>query len=888
MYRDDPFQGLPTRLDSFGRRVVDESKLTPSQWVQWKQAEAALLNQEKPLQPWRGIATETLPNDIKKQLKPHWQHWIVANPEFARYRGSDGDARIFVLDRKGARQVRNMSEVAIGQQYYVLRRRKPNKVNRGGCGSAGMADVPQDSIEQNFLQLRRSSSIRIENPKHRIRLQAGRPPLKCDVQYDDLYTLEVDGTYSYCEHITLRWKNLDTGTQGQSGVEAFANRVGEHWQGKIAGLQPGTIQITAINSKGDRDQVTIEIRPLCIAEILYRPGNRCFYLLTEEEYAAFKQKAEEFDTVIRQLAQAHQSRNQDQVDSAKATVDKKLKGLVDGKGGSSRLTEVVGFRGKKHCYVLGETLKKIDPDSTLKEEMADRSMFSPDGKFDFEKAKEKFQPKKPELKFDWEIIEPHAGSLNEWAEKFNTDAKAIILPDGDPKRHFDATMEAQMLRYAYGLSLEGNFEFSDNTFGIKLDGGADFAIAEGRISCKGYVPSAEGHHITFDYTVKDQTRSDFGQIKQFDLGYMRSKLEFSPYGFAGASCQASAGVFFEYVPGDKQTRGKVQLRGSTKDDQGFAGLGGEAFVGIKVGAEVLGSREWQNPENNNEWATLMTVGAEGEVAAGGAAEAKYDITYKNGKFRVEAKAALVWGYGGGGGFLFTVDGNSIVEFCTFVYHQLKNKDFNFVDLLDDEAFNYYSLLRLYVLLVGGPMGETYLMGIKAFERGVEAGRRFLIEMKNEVEDALAILENAKIHMEKAKALIDRILANPDLTLFLTPEGKGQLLRYLCYEENWGMYHNLQEQAITAILKTLQTRNEFKEVMEHLTSDGRRIKPKPISGDDDDTWELGTETLREFLHKVRELGRSYRRLRRFLDRFIHLPKLPRLHAAAIRDNGIADA
>jgi hypothetical protein len=28
-------------------------------------------DQEESVKPWRGIATETLPNDIKRQLKPH-------------------------------------------------------------------------------------------------------------------------------------------------------------------------------------------------------------------------------------------------------------------------------------------------------------------------------------------------------------------------------------------------------------------------------------------------------------------------------------------------------------------------------------------------------------------------------------------------------------------------------------------------------------------------------------------------------------------------------------------------------------------------------------------------------------------------------------------------
>jgi hypothetical protein len=826
--------------------------------------------------------------DLKNQLKPHWRDWVVVNPEYARYRESADDIRVFAMDSKGARLVQSLSAIGIAQQRYALRRQISPNTRGGGGGPPAAAVQPEaEPVEQEVPRLRRSS-VRIEKPINHSKFEAGKAPLRGDGPY----TLKVDGTYSNGDGLILHWENLDSGLTGQSGVKSYPNRVGEPWNTELVGLQPGSIRITIRNAQGDSHHIRIEVQAetISVAEILYRPGNKTFYLLSDEEYAVLQKEAEEYDAVLRQLEQAHQSQNQDQLDGAKAQLDKKLKGLVDGKGGSSLLTEVVGFRGKKHSYVLAKTLKEIEPKHTIQDDMANRSLCGSDGKLDFKKLKEKFKPKLPNLKYEWKIIEPVAGSFNEWAEKFNARPAKIFWPADDPKRLFDASGQAQLLRYAYGLSLKSNFAFSDKTFGIKLDGGADFAAAEGKISFNGYVPNAEGHHLAFDYTVQDKNRSDFGQVKQFDLGYMRSKFELSPYGFIGASCQASAGVYFEYKPGDKETRGKVQLRGSSEGDDGFAGIGGEAFAGIKGGAEVTGSREWQNPEKKKEWATLMTVGAEGEVAGGAAAEGGFKITYHKGKFRVHAKAALVWGFGGGGGFLFTVDVKSIVEFCTFIYHQLKNKDFDFVDLLDDDAFKFYDILRLYVLLVGNPLEEVYRMGIEAFMGSEEEGKKRLREMRYAIEDALKILATAKSHMEKAKALVDRILGNPDLVLFLTPEGKGRLLRNLCYEADWGEFHNLHAQAFSVFFKTLQTRNEGKEVLEHLTSDGRRIKPKPIGGGDDDTWELGTETLREFLQKVQELGKPYQILKRFLDRLDpldRLPKMPKLHAAAIRDNGIAN-
>jgi hypothetical protein len=878
MYQDDPLQGLPTRLDAFGRKVADESRMTIHQRIQWerikKDRHPSQMKgyQEEPIKPWRGISTETLPTDLKNQLKPHWRDWVVVNPEYARYRESADDIRVFVMESKGARRVQSLSAIGIAQQRYALRRQISRRTGMGGGGPAAAANQPEaDPVEQEVPRLRRSY-VRIEKPINHTRFKAGKAPL----QGDGPYTLKVDGTYSNGDGLVLHWENLDTGMKGQSPVESYPNRVGEPWKTELAGLRPGSQRITIRNAQGDSHHIRIEIRPetIPVAEILYETGANTFHLIPEEDYAAFQQELEEFDAVIRQLEQAHQGQSEDQLKAARASVDQKLTGLVSTGGESSLLTEVIGFRGKKFTYVRSDKVANHWRSYKVDEDMKRRSLCGPDGKLDIKKLKEEFKTGS-KTSFKWDLIEPHGGSFNQWAARFNQTATKILLPKDDPQRNFDASMQAQMLRYAYGASLKGNFGFGDKTFGVKLEGGGDFAVAEGKVNLNAYYPTAQGHNIAFDYTVKNNTRGNAGQVKHFDLGRMRTKAEVCLFGFAGASCQASGGVYFEYQPGEEDNPGKMQLRGSRKGDEGFAGIGGEAFAGVKVGGEIIGNGEWQNPEKNKEWAALMSVGAEGSVAAGGGLEGDLSITYYNGKFRIRAKAALVWGVGAGGGFLFSVNVDTIAEFCMFIYHQLKNNDFNFLDLVHPQAFEYYDFLSSYVLLVGKPLRVAY-----------EKGEEFIVDMKNAVNDVLEILENAKTHLEAAKAVVDRILANPDLVLFLTPEGKGRLLRNLCYEEDWSKYQTFRENAMMTVLKSLQTGNEFKEVMEHHTGDGRRLLLKPKGIEDDKTWQRGMETLRDFLEKVQELKEDYQRLQRFLERFNQLPK-PQLNAKAIRDNGIAN-
>ena len=129
--------------------------------------------------------------------------------------------------------------------------------------------------------------------------------------------------------------------------------------------------------------------------------------------------------------------------------------------------------------------------------------------------------------------------------------------------------------------------------------------------------------------------------------------------------------------------------------------------------------------------------------------------------------------------------------------------------------------------------------------------------------------------------------NLDDIHFLPPEGKGRLLHALC-QSQWPipLLGERQEDAILAILKTIQTRNEYREVMEHLTPDGRRLRPKPATGIDDGTWRKGEDIIRKFLDGAQL--REFRRLRRFIDRAALLPEQPRMHTAALRNNGILTA
>ncbi|MGE4578102.1 MAG: DUF2235 domain-containing protein [Desulfuromonadales bacterium] len=86
--------------------------------------------------PWRGIAIETLPIQLTRQLHPHYRDWIVIDPEKARYQRLGENTRLFVEGKKGWEPVDSFSSLRIGQKHYAVTRRLTRRTFGGG-GSFG-------------------------------------------------------------------------------------------------------------------------------------------------------------------------------------------------------------------------------------------------------------------------------------------------------------------------------------------------------------------------------------------------------------------------------------------------------------------------------------------------------------------------------------------------------------------------------------------------------------------------------------------------------------------------------------------------------------------------------------------------------------------------------
>ncbi len=336
---------------------------------------------------------------------------------------------------------------------------------------------------------------------------------------------------------------------------------------------------------------------------------------------------------------------------------------------------------------------------------------------------------------------------------------------------------------------------------------------------------------------------------------------------------------------------RVRLKGTDRDEDGSlaasAGASAGVFAGLRAGGEVSGRFEWQNPEENQKvagqppaeptWSCFAKAGYEGEGLIGGALEGDFHISFEGGKFIIKAKAAFAFGGGASGAFLFSVNADEINEFVMFVYHKLKEVDFDYLGIIEQVAFDTLNDLLTYVVWAGKELSGIYEVGQDA----VDVAQKWLLTKVSKFSDEVKA-------QQAAEDLAKRILAHPERVRFLPPEAKGRLLRSLCPTTSIDDEKE-QEGAIITILKTVQTWRDFCEVMEHMTLDGRRIMTKEEEkSSNKPAWRKGEELLYNILDLAQHW--EYERLKKTLkEKEWLLAKASTIQTSAIQQdwmNGMA--
>ncbi|NOZ51710.1 MAG: hypothetical protein GXP08_01005 [Gammaproteobacteria bacterium] len=561
-----------------------------------------------------------------------------------------------------------------------------------------------------------------------------------------------------------------------------------------------------------------------IVELLYEPATHTFYVLTATELAAFEAATKVFDNAAKQLSDAKQQDDVEQQAKAAEQVNRLLKETANTpltKGGSaSDITEVIRFKGKKWAYINSKNMKNHIRGYKLDAEMRDRSIRSTlldaDGNFSTKKLvnhmKQKFNSNNA-IKSEWKLVDDYNRALTDWAQSVNSQPEVILFENKNAEGNtiLKVSDDVKLMRFAAGASALVDFKPKDGKFGGHIKANTSLALAEGKLSAKGYLPNDKGYNV-----VVTSIKTRDGQNLQ--LGTFLASIEVSLFGFAGASAALSVDLEFTTQQGKLLLKGVDDVAQLKKKDPNFSpvGVGANAFVGVQAGCEAKGDLKWHSPDKN-KFLLLADIGGKVKASFGAGFEGEFRVMFDNGRFYFRAKASLIWGPGCGGEVAYMIDAKHIMVFIQFLYHQLRNIDYGYLNPITDEAFkalNHMVMQQIWLVKTALEVAEE---AIDKAENAYRALDDWWVEKRRE-------LAESKLRQQHAEAVARNILKEPEILDFSFPEAKGRLLRLLC-ESHWSSTESVQEKAVIALLRRIKTRRDYENVVQHMSYDGSKIPLK---------------------------------------------------------------
>ncbi|WP_150914471.1 LysM peptidoglycan-binding domain-containing protein [Marinobacter halotolerans] len=379
---------------------------------------------------------------------------------------------------------------------------------------------------------------------------------------------------------------------------------------------------------------------------------------------------------------------------------------------------------------------------------------------------------------------------------------------------FDASAEAQLMRFAAGAEASGEFTPSEGKVHLQAKADAQFSLAQGKASIEQAFPANDYSEIRIYYRVGGWD----GKRAYATLGHFQARLTITASGYAGASAMLAANVKVDCSEGVPSIKGIA----AGDSDQGVNAEAG-AFAGVRGGCELLGALYWTDVlSKQSDWKALCQIGPKVEGAAGIGADVYLKLAFseKTGKFLLKAHAGLVLGLGASGSFLLEVSAQEMLEMIHFVYNSLLKVDFRYVELFDrqSKAFERYVQVSLFALSRGV---EYAVAATELATSGFDYMEREVIAFISAQREGLAKENDVEILAEN---LIKDIARN-EKSVFRhsPPEVKGVVLYKLTYD-HWltpqlfdGTFTKVK--AIGEVLKTFQGWRDFNETMLRMNPDG---------------------------------------------------------------------
>ena len=401
------------------------------------------------------------------------------------------------------------------------------------------------------------------------------------------------------------------------------------------------------------------------------------------------------------------------------------------------------------------------------------------------------------------------GVLGAWATHWNQSLKA----EAKINHNVTFSAQAQLMRYLAGAGVTTEWEPRKGKVSLKATGRAEFAMAEGNAALACHFPHEAGWMLFV--TGNDHTR--------YDLGAIRLKAELELSGLVGASAVAELALAVDVgkdnkagvkgVPAPKKRNSRALNIGQRPIDPGVAAEL-EVFAGAKADIALNGSVQWMHTEETKgKFKDFCKVGPGLGAQAGIGAGGMMEITYTDGKFRIRVMASVCLGIGAKGKMELEVDAGLIAEFMKWFFYQLYHADFMRVKIISELTFKAICQIQFMALDAGDK---------------IEA---ILAREKQNIEDTFNNIVKELDKADRRAQLMNRILSNPHLLQYSTPETKGmiiyQLTRY--NKADWAERSNHKglsvfghrKDAIKHVLRWAQTKSECDNIIQHMSADGTK-------------------------------------------------------------------
>ncbi len=444
-----------------------------------------------------------------------------------------------------------------------------------------------------------------------------------------------------------------------------------------------------------------------------------------------------------------------------------------------------------------------------------------------------------------EIVETHVtGTLFAWAEQWNKDLSYSAGAEEPAERgeggesgeggegakkekekpkqtvfsnNVSIEAKAQLMRYLAGAGLDTEWEPKKGRVALKASAQAEFAIAEAKVSGAFYYPDIAGWMWSLD--------GDDG--KTYPLGAVRFKCELGLSGMVGASMVAQLGVVVDYRDEKRKDLGlygaavdnpttkqrEIKVGGNPVDPSANADL--DVFAGARADLSLEGALEWMEPAKtgpSGKYKAFAKVGDTVTAMAGVGLTCMLDVSYAAGRFRIKAKAGLCLGVGAKGDIEVSVDALYIAEFFKWFFYQLYHANFQQLKFVDEAAFDAFTHIQVMVIQGYQDLADT-------------VGQQML-----QINQAFSALV-AEYEKEAARVeLMNRVLSNPWMLQYATPEAKGimiyQLTRHWYATDGvdmanhtYGRWYGRRKDAVKQILKWSHTRHDLDNVVQHIDPQG---------------------------------------------------------------------